>query len=222
MELNLPGRWERTRIPGGPGPTNPDWKFSFLSLHSADRPADVTQLLHQIESGDPKAADELLPLVYAELRRLASAKMAREKPGQTLQATALVHEAWIRLSGSREQRWENRRHFFAAAAESMRRILVERARRRQRIRHGGDLERADIDEVEIASAPREDQLVAMDEALEKLEAEDPEKAQVVKLRYFVGMTNQETAESLGLSVATVERYWSFAKAWLFKEIRESR
>lgn len=179
-------------------------------------------MLDRVQQGDPKAAGELLPLVYDELRKLAAAKLSREQPGQTLQATALVHEAWIRLAGSEPRQWDNRRHFFAAAAEAMRRILVERARRCQRARHGAGLERVNVDEVEIAAGAREDQLLALDEALGKLEAEDPQKAEVVKLRYFVGLTNQETAEALGLSVATVERYWSFAKAWLFSQIQQSK
>lgn len=183
---------------------------------------DVTQLLHAIEAGEPKAAEQLLPLVYDELRRLAAGKMEREKPGQTLQATALVHEAWLRLAGSDPQRWDSRRHFFAAAAESMRRILVEKARRRLRIRHGGGLERVDLDAVEIPGGVREEHLVAMDEALGRLARDEPSKAEVVKLRYFVGMTNRETAEALGLSEATVERHWSFAKAWLFSQIQSSR
>lgn len=185
-------------------------------------PAAVTQLLSAIEHGDADAAAQLLPLVYEELRKLAAAKMAKEQPGQTLQATALVHEAWIRLAGGQQQHWDSRRHFFAAAAEAMRRILVEKARRRQRARHGGGLERVDVDEVEIASGVRQDQLIALDDALAKLELEDPQKAEVVKLRYFVGMSNEETAETPGLSVATVERYWSFAKAWLFTEIQQAR
>ncbi len=182
---------------------------------------DVTQLLHAIDAGDPCAAEQLLPLVYEELRRLAAARMAQEKPGQTLQATALVHEAWLRLAGAEPQRWDNLRHFFAAAAESMRRILVEKARRRLRIRHGGGLERVDLDEVEIPGGVREEQLVAVDEALAELEREDPKKAEVVKLRYFVGMTHREIAEVLGLSEATVERHWSFAKAWLFSRLQAS-
>lgn len=184
--------------------------------------SDVTHLLNAIDAGDPRAADQLLPLVYEELRKLAAAKMAQEKPGQTLQATALVHEAWLRLAGAEQHRWDNRRHFFAAAAEAMRRILVERARRRLRVRHGGGLERVDLDDVEIATGVREEQLVAVDEALERLEREDPKKAEVVKLRYFVGMTNRETAEAMGLSEATVERHWAFAKAWLFSQIQAAR
>lgn len=183
---------------------------------------DVTQLLNAIEQGDPKAAGELLPLVYSELRKLAAAKMAREQPGQTLQPTALVHEAWLRLAAGRHQVWDSRRHFFAAAAEAMRRILVEKARRRQRARHGGGLQRVDASGLEIPTSAREDQLIAMDEALAKLELMDPPKAEVVKLRYFVGMTSEEAAQALGLSPTTVERYWSYAKAWLFKEIQRTR
>ncbi len=183
--------------------------------------SDVTQLLQAVDAGDPQAADQLLPLVYEELRRLAAARMAQEKPGQTLQATALVHEAWLRLAGADPQRWDNRRHFFAAAAESMRRILVEKARRRLRVRHGGGLERVNLDDVEIPGGVREEQLVAVDDALAELEREDPRKAEVVKLRYFVGMTNRETAEATGLSEATVERHWSFAKAWLFSRLQAS-
>lgn len=181
--------------------------------------SDVTLLLNAVEAGDPKAADQLLPLVYEELRRLAAAKMAQEKPGQTLQATALVHEAWLRLAGGDRQSWDSRRHYFAAAAESMRRILVEKARRRLRIRHGGGLERVDLEDVEIPAGVHEEQLVAMDEALARLEREDPNRAEVVKLRYFVGLTNRETAEAMGMSEATVERHWSFAKAWLFSQIQ---
>ena len=196
--------------------------FVSSIYYGSTMPSDVTQLLNAIERGDSAAAEQLLPLVYDELRKLAAAKMAKEQPGQTLQATALVHEAWLRLAGGRQQRWDSRRHFFAAAAEAMRRILVEKARRRQRVRHGGGLERVDVDDVEITAGVRQDQLIALDDALTKLEQDDPQKADVVKLRYFVGMTNEETAETLGLSRATVERYWSFAKAWLFKEIEQTR
>ena len=185
------------------------------------RVTDLTRILNSVEHGDAKAAEELLPLVYEELRKLAAHKMANEAPGQTLQPTALVHEAWLRLAGGVEQKWENQRHFYAAAAEAMRRILVEKARRKNRIRHGAGLQRVDVAEIEIPTETREDQLIAMDEALSKLEQEDPAKAQVVKLRYFVGMTTQETAQTLGISVATVERQWSFAKAWLFNQIRQS-
>jgi len=183
--------------------------------------SDVTRVLQSIEQGDPKAAEELLPLVYEELRKLAAHKMANEAPGQTLQPTALVHEAWLKLVGA-DQKWENRRHFFAAAAEAMRRILVEKARRKQRARHGGGLLRVEAEAIELSADTREEQLLAMDEALELLVQEDPQKAEVVKLRYFVGLTNQEIADTLGLSLATVERYWAFGKAWLYERIRSLR
>lgn len=198
------------------------WLQGYLLPKFPVMPADVTRLLNAIEQGDPAAANELLPLVYDELRRLAAVKLSREQPGQTLQATALVHDAWIRLTGDEPQQWDGRRHFFFAAAEAMRRILVDKARRRQRVRHGAGLQRVDIDEVEIADSAQENQLLDVDEALAKLEREHPSKAAIVKLRYFVGMTAPETAEALGLSVATVERHWSFAKAWLFKEFQQAR
>ena len=181
---------------------------------------DVTRILSAIEQGDPQAAEELLPLVYDELRRLAKQRLAQEKPGQTLQATALVHEAYLRLVGGEEaQRWDSRGHFFAAAAEAMRRILVENARRKRAEKHGGRLERQDLDAVDIAApAPSED-LLALDEALTKLEAEDPVKAQLVKLRYFAGLTEEEAASVLGISRATAQRHWRYAKAWLLSELR---
>jgi len=182
---------------------------------------DITNTLRSIAQGDPTAAEELLPLVYDELRRLASAKMAKEPSGQTLQATALVHEAWLRLGGEKQANWENRRHFFGAASEAMRRILIEKARRKQRERHGGRLQRADTEALEISSGVREEQLLAMDEALELLTRADPRKAEIVKLRYFVGLTNQEIANTLSLSLATVERYWAYAKVWLFERMQSS-
>ena len=185
-----------------------------------DAMSDVTELLNAIEGGDPKAAADLLPLVYEELRKLAAAKMAQEKPGQTLQATALVHEAWLRLVGPEEQKaWNSRGHFFGAAAEAMRRILVESARRKARLRHGGELERAAIDEIEIAAPMPEDRLVQVSEALDELEREAPEAAQVVKLRYFAGLTQEQVAETMGISLRTAERHWTWAKAWLFQRIR---
>ncbi len=180
--------------------------------------ADVTRLLQAIEEGDGSAAEELLPLVYEDLRRLAALRMAAESPGHTLQPTALVHEAWLRIAGE-DHSWQNRRHFFAAAAEAMRRILIERARRRLRVRHGGGLERFDVDAIQVPDPVRDDQLLAVDEALAALERDDPRRAQVVKLRYFVGLTNPEVAEAMGLSLATVERDWAFAKAWLFSRIQ---
>jgi len=183
--------------------------------------AEVTQLLNAIEGGDPHAAEELLPLVYQELRRLAAARMAHESPGQTLQATALVHEAWLRISGPDQQRWENRRHFFAAAAEAMRRILIERARRRQRLRHGGQLQRVDFDEIDIAApvSGDDDKLLRIHEALEALAVVDARRAEIVKLRFFVGLTGAETAEVLGINERTVDRQWSYAQSWLFQHIK---
>ena len=182
-------------------------------------PEDVTQLLHQIESGDPKAAGELLPLVYNELRRLAAHKMANEKPGQTLQATALVHEAWMRVAGSDRQQWRGRDHFFSAAAESMRRILVDNARRKLRVKHGGHLNRADVEQSEIVCALPDQELVALDDALEELNAEDPTKARLVELRFFVGMTIEEAAEVLEIAPTTAKRYWRYARTILHQSIR---
>ncbi|MEO8429472.1 MAG: ECF-type sigma factor [Verrucomicrobiota bacterium] len=180
---------------------------------------DATLLLTAVERGDSNAAEELLELVYEELRRLAAYKMSQEAPGQTLQPTALVHEAWLRLVSAEGRKFENRAHFFSAAAEAMRRILIDRARRRQAQRHGGQLERIELDEINLAAPAEDDQLLAVDEALEKLAREHPVQAQVVKLRYFGGMTNEETAQALSLSVATKKNYWSFARAWLFDVIR---
>ena len=181
---------------------------------------DVTHILSAIEKGDLQAAGELLPLVYTELRRLAKQRLAQEKPGQTLQATALVHEAYLRLvDGEVIQRWESRGHFFAAASEAMRRILVDNARRKRAEKHGGRWARQELDDVDIAApAPSED-LLALDEALAKLEANDPVKAQLVKLRYFSGLSEEDAARVLGISRATVQRHWRYAKAWLLDELR---
>jgi RNA polymerase sigma factor (TIGR02999 family) len=167
---------------------------------------------------DGKAADELLPLVYSELRRLAVSKMANEVPGQTLQPTALVHEAWLRLVGNGSAKFENAGHFFAAAAEAMRRILIDRARQKRALRHGGGQHRVEFDEVNLPFANDDDQLLAVDDALDKLAIQHPLEAQVVKLRYFVGMTNKEAAEALGLSERTVKYYWTHARAWLYHAI----
>jgi RNA polymerase sigma factor (TIGR02999 family) len=180
--------------------------------------SEATLLLNAIESGDAKAADQLLPLVYHELRRLAASKMAHEKAGQTLQPTALVHEAWLRLVGDEVPTFQNRAHFFAAAAEAMRRILIERARRRQAVRHGGGQERVDFEYVELPFPGNDDQLLAVNEALEQLAAAHPQEAEVVKLRYFVGLTHEEVAAALGISVRTAKSYWAHARAWLFQEI----
>jgi RNA polymerase sigma factor (TIGR02999 family) len=181
--------------------------------------SDVTRILESIEQGDPKAADELLPLVYGELRKLAASRMANEAPNQTLQPTALVHEAWLRLVGSTEPKFENRAHFFAAAAEAMRRILIDKARRKKAICHGGDQQRVDIENVEIASLADDDELLAVNEALDKLAAQNKVEAELVKLRYFVGMTLEEAAEVLGISARTADNYWAHARAWLFREIK---
>jgi RNA polymerase sigma factor (TIGR02999 family) len=183
--------------------------------------SDVTRLLEAVEQGDPRAAEDLLPLVYDELRKLAAYKLAHEPPGQTLQPTALVHEAWLRLAGSENPRWENRRHFIAVAAEAMRRILIERARRRQRVRHGAGQERLDIDEIEIATPESDERLIQVHEALDQLAGEDPTKAEIVKLRFFIGLTDHEVAEVLGLSERTVDRHWAYAKAWLFRTMSEA-
>ena len=181
---------------------------------------DVTRILDAIAEGDPQGATQLLPLVYDELRRLATQKLAQEKPGQTLQATALVHEAYLRLVGTaREQSWANRGHFFAAAAEAMRRILVEQARRKGRIRHGGQRQRIELDEACPLIEPPDAVLCALDEALTRLEELDLAKAKLVKLRFFAGLSMSEAAAALGISLATAERYWVFARTWLYAELR---
>ena len=180
--------------------------------------SDVTRILEAAEQGDPAAADQLLPLVYDELRRLAAHKMANEAAGHTLQPTALVHEAWLRLVGNQNQKWDGRAHFFAAAAEAMRRILIDRARRKRAVRHGGDQQRLDIHEVDLASPGDDDQLLAINEALDKLAVEHKTDAELVKLRYFIGMTNDEAAEALGIAPRTAKYYWTHARAWLFREI----
>ena len=180
--------------------------------------SDVTRILNAIERGDAKATDELLPLVYEELRLLASQKLSREAPGQTLQATALVHEAYIRLLGDRPQSWDSRGHFFSAAAEAMRRILIDRARRKKSARHGGHRHRLDLIGVEPAAEPVFDDLLALDEALEKLTATDGPKAELVKLRYFAGLTLEQAAEVLGISRSSAYENWAYARAWLRAEI----
>ena len=184
--------------------------------------SEVTSLLSAIAKGDPHAAVDLLPLVYDELRRLASQWLAQEEPGHTLQPTALVHEAYMRLTGTKdsENGWDSCGHFFAAAAEAMRRLLVENARRKKRCKHGGDRQRISLEVAEsLVQAPSED-LLALDEALTRLAAHDPIKAEVVKLRFFVGLTMPEVAQSLDLSLATVERYWTYARTWLYAELTD--
>lgn len=182
---------------------------------------DVSKVLAAISSGDAKAADELLPLVYNELRTLAKGKMASERAGLTLQPTALVHEAYLRLTKNDDRDWKGRAHFFAAAAEAMRRILIEDARRKKRIKHGGALKRVHLSDAEIPAAESSAELIALNEALEKLSIEDSEKAELVKLRYFAGLTLVQAAEILGISRTTAARYWAYARAWLFAEIKAS-
>ena len=181
--------------------------------------SDVTQLLSAIDAGDPKAADQLLPLVYEELRKLAAAKMAQEKPGQTLQATALVHEAWLRLAGSDRQQWRGRSHFFGAAAEAMRRILIDKARQKASLKRGADPPLEEVHESAIELTAPADEILAVHDALDALTAQDATAAEVVKLRYFVGMTIPEIAETLEISPRSADRHWHFARAWLKGAIR---
>ena len=184
--------------------------------------SDVTRILNSLEKGDLKSADELLPLVYDELRKLSAYKMAKEAPGQTLQATALVHEAFLRLVGKENQRWENSRHFFFAAAEAMRRILVETARRKARKKYGGDLSRVHLDDIQIPLEANGEKLIHVHEALDKLATEDQTKAEIVKLYFFVGLNFEEIGRALKLSVRTVRRYWNYSKVWLFEEIESHK
>lgn len=180
----------------------------------------VTVILNRAQQGDPKAAEELLPVVYDELRRLAAHRMAREAPGHTLQPTALVHEAWLRLVGDEQSQFQNRAHFFGAAAEAMRRILVDRAREKQALKRGGHLQRVDIDAVELPSPMPDEELLVLDEALDRLAAVDTRAAEMVKLCFFVGLTQEEAARELGVSVSTAERVWVFARAWLLREVKK--
>jgi RNA polymerase sigma factor (TIGR02999 family) len=182
---------------------------------------EVTRVLSAIEQGDPHAADQLLPLVYDELRRLAAQKLAQEKPGQTLEATALVHEAYVRLVGTGEpQNWDGRGHFFAAAAEAMRRILIDQARRKQSLRQGGSRKRQLLEHVEIAAPEPSLDVLAINDALERFEKADPLKASLVKLRYFTGLTIPQAADALGISTTTADRYWAYARAWLHAELKK--
>ena len=185
---------------------------------SVSDPHDVTRVLEAAADGNEKAAAQLLPLVYQELRRLAAVRMSKTPPGHTLQPTALVHEAFLRIAGERDSRWDGRKHFFFAASRAMRDILVERARNRASLKRGGHLKRVDLAEIDPSTEPPPAEMLALDEALKKLESEDAEKARLVMLRFFTGLTNEETATVLGVSVPTVERRWRFARAWLRREI----
>ncbi len=179
----------------------------------------LEEMLRQTEQGHPQAASELLPMVYEELRKLAALKLSREAPGQTLQATALVHEAWIRLGGDEQRPWQNRAHFFAAAAEAMRRILIDRARRRKTLRHGAGAEKVDLDSLELAAEAEDERLLLVHAALDGLAQHDPAKAELVKLRFFVGLTLEEAARVLGLSTPSAKREWAYARAWMYREIK---
>lgn len=181
--------------------------------------SEVTHILNAIEHGDPKAAEELLPLVYEELRRLAALRMAHEPSGHTLQATALVHEAWLRLVSSGDQTWQNRAQFFAAAAQAMRRVLIDIARRKQAVKHGGDHLRVELREIEDPTAASQESLLLVHEAVDKLALEDPASAELVKLRFFAGLSVEEAACILGVTDRTARRYWRFARAWLFDKLR---
>lgn len=180
--------------------------------------SELTIVLDRVQQGDSQAAAQLLPLVYTELRRLAAARLAQEKPGQTLQATALVHEAWLKISGNEKRAWNGREHFFAAAAEAMRRILVDRARQRLAAKRGAGGARFDADELEIPAPAPDEQILDVNDALEKFEQQDARKAELVKLRYFVGMTFEEAADALGIAVPTAKEWWSYSRAWLRVEI----
>jgi len=181
----------------------------------------VTEILDAVGAGDERAAEKLLPLVYEELRHLAAAKLAHEAPGQTLQPTALVHEAWLRLVGSGKDNWNGRGHFFGAAAEAMRRILIDRARKRHRERHGHGLVRIDFSQLDVAITTDDNMLLRVNEALEKLEKEAPGRAQLVKLRFFTGLSITEAAEALGIAPVTAKRHWAFARAWLLTELQSN-
>jgi RNA polymerase sigma factor (TIGR02999 family) len=184
--------------------------------------SELSQILARAEQGEGGVAADLLPMVYDELRKLAAVKMAQEAPGQTLQPTALVHEAWLRLTGGETAHWHSRGHFFGAAAEAMRRILIENARRKRAQRHGGGQPKLDLQQIEVAAPAKDEELLAVSEALEKFSRRDKQKAELVKLRYFVGLTTQEAAEVLGISVPTADRWWNFARAWLFEQIEREQ
>ena len=183
---------------------------------------EVTRIINAIEQGDRQAADELLPLVYNELRRLATYKLSREQPGQTLQATALVHEAYLRLVGQDNQNWTSRNHFFSAAAEAMRRILVENARSKRRIKRGGDRQRVDLEDANLSIAEPPEDIVAIDEALSKLEKTDKIKSKLIELRFFAGLTLEQAAAILDISPTTAKRYWTYTRAWLYREVSKGQ
>lgn len=180
--------------------------------------SEITQVLEAVGRGEARASEELLPLVYNDLRRQAMVQMSHEAPGQTLQPTALLHEAWLRLVGVGDRKWQNRAHFFGAAAEAMRRILIENARRKSRLKRGGGQQRVDLDQIELAGSTPDEKVLLINDALERLQAQDPEKARVVVMKFFGGRTNQEVAECLAVTERTVERHWAYAKAWLFQDI----
>jgi len=208
-------------IDPGSGGNRLEWHECPVQADVVQPMSEVTRILSAIEQGDPQAAEQLLPLVYAELRRLATQKLAREKPGQTLDATALVHEAYVRLVDvENAQHWNSRGHFFAAAAEAMRRILVDQARQKQSQRRGGGRKRRPLEQVEIAAAEPTQDMLALNEALERFEQIDPVKAELVKLRYFAGLSLLQAAEALGISRTTADRYWSYARAWLHAELKK--
>jgi RNA polymerase sigma factor (TIGR02999 family) len=200
--------------------TSEAWRVNAVGSErpQTDNMKDATVMLAAVEAGDSKAAEQLLVLVYDELRRLAASKLAGEAPGQTLQPTALVHEAWLRLVGNQTPSFNNREHFFRASAEAMRRILIDRARRKHTQRHGGGYQRIDLEGFDLAAPAADDQLLAVDEALEKLALEHPVQADLVKLRYFAGLTNEEVSEVMGISISTAKNYWTFSRAWLLNEI----
>jgi RNA polymerase sigma factor (TIGR02999 family) len=211
---------------GGRGKTIGQCEMSVIPLRAeadlSKNMGDVTLLLTAVDQGDSQGEEKLLEVVYEELRRLAVSKMARETPGHTLQPTALVHEAWLRLVGNKHSKFENRAHFFSAAAEAMRRILIDRARQKLTRRHGGGYERVDLEGQDLAAPDAEQQLLAVNEALDNFARQFPAQAEVVKLRYFAGMTNEETAQVLDISVSTVKNYWTFARTWIFHEITNSQ